>query len=101
MSTLRPLSPAAQAVLDRVAEQVLADRRCHMQHITAAIIRALVEQTLPAEEPIRGGMRPGGTHPVTSDEFKQIQRQRTRANQLALAAELNGEAPQPTPTETT
>jgi len=60
-----------------------------------AAIRALVQKTLPAEEPSRGGMRPGGTQPVTSDEFKQIQRQRTRANQLALAAELDGEAPQP------
>jgi hypothetical protein len=34
------LSPAAQAVLNRTAEQVLADRRINMEHITAAALRA-------------------------------------------------------------
>ena len=91
-----PLSPAAQAVFDAFAAEARPEPH-HQREAIAAAIRALVEKTLPAEEPSRGGMRPGGTQPVTSDEFKQIQRQRTRANQLAIAAELDGGAPQPNP----
>jgi hypothetical protein len=34
------LSPAAQAVINATAEQVLADRRIRMEHIAAAAIRA-------------------------------------------------------------
>ena len=82
-----PLSPAAQAVLD-AAEQVpvphgLVFSLIHLE--IAAAIRALVEQTLPAERP---------THTL-----QQTQRQHTRTQQLAIAAELDGGAPQPTSTE--
>lgn len=81
--TTPPLSPAAQAVrkafLDAPSGIALS-----------AAFRALVDATLPTEEPLRGGMRPGGRQPVTPDEFRQAQRQHTRAKQLAIAAELYG-----------
>jgi hypothetical protein len=90
--TTPPLSPAAQAVLmawiaSEKGARMLGDPCC-----LAAPIRALVEQTLPEEEQFRGGMRPGGTQPVTPDEFRQAQRRHTRAQQLAIAAELDGTA---------
>ena len=88
MTTLRPLSLAAQAVLD-AAGQVPVPHGLAFPLIRleiAAAIRALVEQTLPTERP---------THTL-----QQTQRQHTRTKQLAIAAELDGGAPQPTPTET-
>ena len=39
------LSPAAQAVMNATAEQVLADRRIKLEHITAAALRAAVAKT--------------------------------------------------------
>jgi hypothetical protein len=99
--TTPPLSPAAQAVLDPMSRSY--DHEPTRRAIAADIIRALVEATLPEEEPFRGGMRPGGTQPVTPDEFRQAQQRHTRAQQLAIAAELDGGAVahQPTTTETT
>jgi hypothetical protein len=44
------LSPAAQAVLNRTAEQVLADRRINMEHIAAAALRAAADQVAPTEK---------------------------------------------------
>jgi hypothetical protein len=105
-----PLSPAAQAVLVAHAKarcqrewSTVTDPPCHPSDPEwngcgicvdragpAAAIRALVEATLPEEQPVRGGMRPGGTQPVTPDEFRQAQRRHTRAQQLAIAAELHG-----------
>jgi hypothetical protein len=38
------LSPAAQAVINSTAEQVLADRRIKMEHIAAAALRAAADQ---------------------------------------------------------
>jgi len=102
MITPRPLCPAAQAVLD-AAEQVPVPNGLAFPLIRleiAAAIRALVEQTLPEEEPFRGGMRPGGTQPVVMEEFRQAQRRHTRTKQLAIAAELDGGAGQhTTPTD--
>jgi hypothetical protein len=84
------LSPAAQAVLDASMVASGSPPPARHRESVAAAIRALVEQTLPEEEPFRGGMRPGGTQPVTPDEFRQAQRRHTRAQQLAIAAELDG-----------
>jgi hypothetical protein len=94
-----PLSPAAQAVLDAWSEVTGWGGNPPPVELSAlaAAIRALVEATLPEEERFRGGMRPGGTQPVTPDEFRQAQRRHTRAQQLAIAAELHGGN---TPTET-
>jgi hypothetical protein len=88
MNTTPPLSPAAQAVLDAMSRSY--DHEPTRRAIAAHIIRALVEATLPEEKQFRGGMRPGGTQPVTPDEFRQAQRRHTRAQHLAIAAELNG-----------
>jgi len=41
--TVADLSPAARAVLNRTAEQVLADRRINMEHIAAAALRAAAD----------------------------------------------------------
>jgi hypothetical protein len=91
--TTPPLSPAAQAVV----ESALTPFHAIAKSMAAAAIRALVEQTLPKEKPFRGGMQ------FTPDEFEKIQRQRTRIQQLAIAAELDSGAGQHTtqPTETT
>jgi predicted HD phosphohydrolase len=37
------LSPAAQAVINSTAEQVLADRRIKIEHIAAAALRAAAD----------------------------------------------------------
>ncbi len=98
--TTPPLSHAAQAIMVAATNgnfNVVNDP-VYKQCIAAAI-RALVSATLPEEEPFRGGMRPGGTQPVVMEEFRQAQRRHTRAKQLAIAAELDGGEPQPTPTE--
>ena len=106
-----PLAPAAMAVLEAHAKarcqrewSTVNDPPCHPSDPEwngcgicvdragpAAAIRALVEQTLPEEDEV---MR----HAIP-DAYDQ--RQHTRAQQLAIAAELDGGAPQPTPTETT
>jgi hypothetical protein len=64
------LSPQAQAVINATAEQVLADRRINMEHITAAALRAAADQVVPAN----GSRR--------NNEI--------RAELLAIAAELEG-----------
>jgi hypothetical protein len=45
------LSPAAQAVINSTAEQVLADRRIKMEHIAAAALRAAADQVVPDKCP--------------------------------------------------
>jgi hypothetical protein len=92
----KPLSPAAQAVLDAVVDGALPPFHVIARPMAAAAIRALAEQTLPDEgdrwrEDLRG------------DAWLQWeQRRNTRAQQLAIAAELAGGAGQHTtqPTET-
>lgn len=83
----QPLSVAAQMVLNAFVETALPPFRVIARPMAAAAIRALVEQTLPVER--------------SDHTLQQTQRQRTRIRQLAIAAELDGAAPQPTPTETT
>jgi len=81
-ATKMVLSPAAQAVLNRTAEQVLADRRINMEHIAAAALRAAAEQVVPEE-----------TVPVQRQlgiDYACWQRQDTRSKLLALATELEG-----------
>jgi hypothetical protein len=50
----KPLSPAAQNVINVTAEQVLADRRINMEHIAAAALRAAADQV---EQKLRGFSR--------------------------------------------
>jgi hypothetical protein len=65
----KPLSPAAQNVINVTAEQVLADRRINMEHIAAAALRAAADQVVPVD---RGSRRQCNI----------------RAKLLAIAAEL-------------
>ena len=45
----KPLSSAAQNVINVTAEQVLADRRINMEHIAAAALRAAADQLAYAD----------------------------------------------------
>ncbi len=89
----QPLSPTAQAVLD-AAEKAYqcpgVDYQADLMAIGAAAIHALAERTLPEEPPPHRGMRPGGST-LTWQESLSVERQRIRATQLAVAAELEGE----------
>jgi hypothetical protein len=78
MTQSKPLSPAAQAVLDAYLKA--PDNRL----IVAAALRVAADQVVPEEQPPRGGMRPSGT-------AQQFQRAATRRKFLAIAAELEGE----------
>jgi hypothetical protein len=85
MTTPRPLSSAAQAVFDAFVAEAGPGHR-HQREAVAAAIRALVDQVVP-EDPC------GNDCCITQCE-------RIREDQLAIAAELDGGAPQPTSTET-
>jgi hypothetical protein len=63
-------SPAAQAVINSTAEQVLADRRIKIEHIAAAALQAAADQVVPVD---RGSRRQCNI----------------RAKLRAIAAELN------------
>jgi hypothetical protein len=100
MTTPRPLSPAAQAVKDAVLslyqEGPVRDMAWPLEcHTAAAAIRALVEQTLPEE--ICPTWDSSGDD-AGIDEL--LSRMIKRSEILAIAAELDGGAPQHTPKET-
>lgn len=84
--TTPPLSPAAQAVLDAYYRELPPDGK---PGGIAAAIRALVEQVVPRE--IRA---PDHSRASMADRLaiacKCLQRQETRAELLAIAAELDG-----------
>ena len=87
MST--PLSPAAQAVLDAVASQmeggsISPDFIPYEAKKIAAALRAVADQVVPREDPPAYFL----DHPVAA-EIEQ--RQSTRAELLAIAAELEGQ----------
>lgn len=89
----KPLSPAAQSVLDAAngassygPDDCLNDA----PRIAAAALQALADQVVPGESPPSGGMRPGGTGMLTLDEAQGFQRATTRRRILAIAAELEG-----------
>lgn len=77
------LSPAARAVLE-VYRQPYIYRNLY----AAAAMRVLADQVVP-EEPEPKGMRPAGDV-YSAREIKRGQRQNTRAEILAIAAELEG-----------
>jgi hypothetical protein len=64
---------------------------CYSREIAAATLRAAADQVVPVEVSLRRGMRPGGTGSIAPDEFKQDQRQDTRRQLLAIAADLEGQ----------
>ena len=80
------LSPAAQAVLDAFLAEwndcfLQQDSRC-----IAAALRAAADLVVP-NEPAPTGMRPAGDV-YSSREIRRGQRQETRSQLLAIAAEL-------------
>lgn len=72
------LSPDAQAVMERTAAQVLADRRVNLEHITAAALRAGVDQVVPPT--------PFDRRYITEEKWDA--RDDIRNQLLAIAAEL-------------
>ena len=72
----KPLSPAAQNVINVTAEQVLADRRINMEHIAAAAMRAAADQVVPEPQ--------GDPTTWTQCAFLGV-----REDLLAIAAELD------------
>ena len=76
----KPLSPAAQAVLDAWVDQVYDQSGTNAQGLAAALVAA-ADQVVP-EEPLYGG-----------DQrwmFERDTRQECRKKLLAIAAELEG-----------
>jgi hypothetical protein len=80
------LSPTAQVVLDAVRYEVEAE--CYSPWIAAAALRAAADQVVP-DEPAPTGMRPAGDV-YSCREIRRGQRQETRSQLLAIAAELEG-----------
>jgi len=76
------LSPQAQAVLDAYIQGLATKRR----NALAAALRAAADQVVP-DEPAPTGMRPAGDV-YSSREIRRGQRQETRSQLLAIAAEL-------------
>jgi hypothetical protein len=82
------LSPAAQAVCDAVLEICPAPA----DEIAAAALRAAVDQVVPEQsEPPCGESEPWPQSYQLMADSKWEQRQHTRAELLAIAAELEGE----------
>jgi hypothetical protein len=80
------LSPEAQAVLDATYREMDYAPRRHVQWAAAAALRAAADQVIP-DEPAPKGMRPAGDV-YSSREIRRGQRQETRSQLLAIAAEL-------------
>lgn len=84
MNNLRQAS-AAQAVLDAVCDNTEPD--CDTQHLIAAALRAVADQVVPIEaeiDPIKAWSIEDWNHMNT----KKYQREETRRQLLAIAAEL-------------
>ena len=79
------LSPAAQTVLDAYycEKPLVGSKR------VAAALRAAADQVVP-NEPAPTGMRPAGDV-YSSREIRRGQRQETRSQLLAIAAELENQ----------
>ena len=83
------LSPAAQAVMDAVEDDCIHPTDLH--RIAAAALRAAAEQVAPEQtEPPCGESEPWPQSYQLMADSKWEQRQQTRAELLAIAAELEG-----------
>ena len=80
------LSPAAQAVLDAFHRELPPDNE---PGGLAAALRAAADLVVP-NEPAPTGMRPAGDV-YSSREIRRGQRQETRSQLLAIAAELENQ----------
>ena len=82
------LSPAAQAVLDAALRYEI-NPECYSREIAAAALEAVADQVVPCEK---------APDLMSSPDLERLaQRQHTRAQLLAIAAELRGDT---TTTET-
>jgi hypothetical protein len=75
----KPLSPAAQAVLDATYVEMDYAPRRHVQWAAAAALKAAADQVAPSD-----AMEPRNHIPMA------LECQRIRAELLAIAAELEG-----------
>jgi hypothetical protein len=83
------LSPQAQAVLDAVEDDCIHPTDLH--HIAAAALRAAADQVVPEQaEPPCGESEPWPQSYQLMADSKWEQRQQTRAELLAIVAELEG-----------
>jgi hypothetical protein len=82
------LSPAAQAVYDAYCKE--ADNPYYYERSgLVAALRAAADQVVP-DEPAPTGMRPAGDV-YSAREIRRGQRQKTRSQLLAIAAELEAQ----------
>jgi hypothetical protein len=83
------LSSAAQAVLDAVCDNTEPD--CDTQHLIAAALRAAADQVVPVEDELPLNMPDKSTERRKFNHLSmQAQRQTTRNQLLAIAAEMEG-----------
>ena len=87
------LSPVAQAVLDAAYREMDYAPRRHVQWVTAAALQAAVDQVVPEQsEPPCGESEPWPQSYQLMADSKWEQRQKTRTDLLAIAAELQAKA---------
>jgi hypothetical protein len=88
---MNSLSPAAQAVLDAMHRSY--DHEPTRRAIAAELLRALADQVVPEQsEPPCGGTEPWPHSYQLMSDSKWEQRHQTRAELLAIAAELEGKS---------
>jgi hypothetical protein len=86
------LSPAAQAVLDAYNAGFIQPVAVHHKPRIAAALRAAADQVVPEQaEPPCGESEPWPQSYQLMADSKWEQRQQTRAELLAIAAELEGQ----------
>jgi len=83
------LSPAANAILDAAYRRMDNNPHNEVEATLAAALRAVADQVVP-NEPAPTGMRPAGDV-YSSREIRRGQRQETRSQILAIAAELENQ----------
>jgi len=89
--TNRTPSPAAQAVLDAYNAGFIRPVAVHHKPRIAAALRAAADQVVPEQaEPPCGESEPWPQSYQLMADSKWEQRQKTRAELLAIAAELEG-----------
>ena len=91
MNSMTDLSLQAQAVLDATYREMDYAPRRHVQWAAAAALRAAADQVVPEQaEPPCGESEPWPQSYQLMADSKWEQRQQTRAELLAIAAELEG-----------
>jgi hypothetical protein len=80
---------ASKDILEAMGKQILIDGGVVLPSLAAAVARAIADEVVPVEPPIkRTGMRPGGTGSITPDEYMEDQRNETRRKILRIVTDL-------------